>query len=282
MAKSLIAGCGYVGTALAQLLVAADHSVYAIRRAQSALPKGVTGIWTDLLDPELNKKIPRDIDFVFYTAAPDGRDEKSYRQVYCDGLKNLIDAVKVSSPSLRAFLLTSSTSVYGQENGEWVTEESPTEPQSFGGKSVLQGEHILRESEMPAIIVRFGGIYGPERTNLIEKIKQGLEIGHTHYTNRIHRDDCAGVLKHLAIETMPHEIYNAVDDAPVDQQQVNQWLAEQLGRTLVTNSSSNNTSLRPGNKRCDNRKLKNTGYTFLYPTFAHGYKQLLLDENRVL
>ena len=94
----------------------------------------------------------------------------------------------------------SSTSVYAQHQGEWVDETSPTESESFSGRCIRHGEQLLADYPWPAVAVRFGGIYGPGRTRLIDSVRDGSASrspGAPIYTNRIHRDDCARVLEHL-------------------------------------------------------------------------------------
>ena len=49
------------------------------------------------------------------------------------------------------------------------------------------------------------------------------------YTNRIHRDDCAGLLAHLLALPEPQPLYLGVDHDPADLRDVYLWLAEQLG-----------------------------------------------------
>ena len=58
---------------------------------------------------------------------------------------------------------TSSTGVYAQTHGEWVDEDSPTEPVRYAGKRLLEGERLLLSGPFPATIVRLAGIYGPGR-----------------------------------------------------------------------------------------------------------------------
>ena len=131
MANILIAGCGYVGTALGLRLAAAGHIVWGIRRSAEGLPSGIHHLAADLTAPETLQDLPPALDVVFYTAAPNGSEEAAYRAIYVDGLRHVLEALVRQHQSPRRVLLTSSTAVYAQSAGEWVDETSPTEPQHF-------------------------------------------------------------------------------------------------------------------------------------------------------
>ena len=160
MANILIAGCGYVGTALGLRLAAAGHMVWGIRRSAEGLPSGIHHLAADLTAPETLQDLPPALDVVFYTAAPNGSEEAAYRAIYVDGLRHVLEALVRQHQSPRRVLLTSSTAVYAQSAGEWVDETSPTEPQHFTGRRVLEGERVLLDGPFPATVLRLGGIYG--------------------------------------------------------------------------------------------------------------------------
>jgi nucleoside-diphosphate-sugar epimerase len=280
MANILIAGCGYVGTALGVRLAAAEHVVWGMRRAAEVLPPGIRHLGGDLSVPETLQNLPPALDVVFYTAAPNGADDAAYRAIYVDGLRHLLEALVRQQQSPRRILLTSSTAVYAQSAGEWVDETSPTEPTHFTGRRVLEGEKVLLNGPFPATVLRLGGIYGPGRTSLIERVCQGLATcrdGLPLYTNRIHRDDCAGALQHLMTLPQPDSLYIGVDHEPADLCSVLRWLAAQLGAPSprVETSINPDTRRRRTNKRCRNAKLVASGYAFRYPTFREGYAALL-------
>ena len=280
MANILIAGCGYVGTALGLRLAAAGHVVWGIRRSAEGLPSGIRHVAADLTIPETLRELPPALDIVFYTAAPNGPDEAAYRAIYVDGLRYVLEALVRQHQSPQRVLLTSSTAVYAQSGGEWVDETSPTEPQHFTGRRVLEGERVLLDGPFPATVLRLGGIYGPGRTSLIERVRQGLATcrdGPPLYTNRIHRDDCAGALHHLMTLPQPEFRYIGVDHEPADYCDVLCWLATQLGAPppRVEAPSGMDTRRHRTNKRCCHDKLIASGYVFRYPTFRIGYAALL-------
>jgi nucleoside-diphosphate-sugar epimerase len=281
----LIAGCGYVGTALGAQLAAAGHEVWGLRRSAAGLPPGVHCVTADLTNPQTLDRLPADLDVIFYTAAAEGSDDAAYRAIYVDGLRYLLAALVTQRQAPRRVLFTSSTAVYAQSQGEWVDETSPTDPRHFTGSRILEGERLLLAGPFPATILRLGGIYGPGRVGLVERVRQGLAVcreGPPVYTNRLHRDDCAGALHHLMTLPQPEALYIGVDDEPADQCEVLRWLAGQLGapppRSEVLAASE--TRRQRTNKRCRNAKLVASGYTLRYPTFRHGYTALLAASHR--
>src|SRR5882724_3337038 len=280
MANILIAGCGYVGTALGIRLAAAGHVVWGIRRSAEGLPSGIRHVAADLTAPETLQELPPALDVVFYTAAPNGPDEAAYHAIYVDGLRYVLEALVRQHQSLQRVLLTSSTAVYAQSGGEWVDETSPTEPQHFTGRGVLEGERVLLDGPFPATVLRLGGIYGPGRASLIERVRQRLATcrdGPPLYTNRIHRDACAGALHHLMTLSQPDSPYIGVDYEPAEYCDVLRWLAAQLAAPPpgVEASSGTDTRRHRTNKRCRHDKLIASGYVFRYPTFREGYAALL-------
>ena len=281
MVNVLIAGCGYVGTALGRHLAKAGHMVWGLRRETGDLPSPLLPLMADLINPKALEALPADIDTVFYMASPDRSEEAAYRAAYIDGLRNLLNVLKTREQRPRV-LYTSSTAVYAQKSGEWVDETSPTTPEYFSGRCLLEGERYLLSSGFPATVVRLGGIYGPGRTRLLRKVREGsatYQDGPPRYTNHIHRDDCVGVLAHLMTLEPLDSIYLGVDNEPSDRRERLSWLANELGAPPphVEVSPSAGSRQARNNKRCKNEKLMKSGYTFRYSTYREGYVALLAE-----
>lgn len=282
--RVLIAGCGDVGTELGLLLTGQGHEVWGLRRHPDSLPSPIRPLAADLGDPETLRDLPA-FDYVAYTAAADGHGEDAYRRAYVAGVRHLLAALP--GPP-RRFLFTSSTGVYGQTEGEWIDEGSATEPRSFTGTALLEGEGLVLGAGFPTTVVRLAGIYGPGRTRLVRLVRSGEAklSKQPSYTNRIHRDDCAGFLAHLIAMDVAgkavDEVYVGVDDDPAERGEVLAWLADQLGvrRPLVEAEPSK----RGQNKRCRNQKLRSTGYQLRFPSFREGYAAVLddLDDEAAL
>ena len=85
MAQVVIAGCGYVGNALARMLLAEDHEVFGIRRDPSKLLKGVKAIRGDLADPRSFGPAPQRVEYVVFAVGADESAEQAYRRAYSRG-----------------------------------------------------------------------------------------------------------------------------------------------------------------------------------------------------
>jgi len=283
--RVLIAGCGYVGCALAERLLAAGHRVIALRRSDAGAPPGAEPLRADLADPASLAGVPHGLDAVCYLASADGRDDRAYARAYRDGVAALLTRL-AEHPHRPRFLFASSTAVYGQRDGEWVDEDSATDPLDFRGRRLLEGEERVAASGLPATVVRFAGIYGPGRRRLLDRVARGeapIDPEGPRYTNRIHRDDCAGLLAHLlegvdgGRASAPSRLL-AVDDDPADEETVLTWLATQLRAPDPPRRKSGDATVPRANRRCRNARLRATGYPLRYPTFRDGYAAMLRDS----
>jgi len=278
MARVLIAGCGYVGSALGERLVRDAHEVWGLRRNPRSLPPGIQPIEADLGGPNGCADIPPNLDWIFYLVSPSGSEDVLYHRAYVKNLQSLLAALDRQSQPPERLLFASSTAVYQQSDGAWLDESSPAIPEHFNGKRLLEAERLALNSQISASVVRFGGIYGPRRTGLIDRVRAGravYRVDSPQYTNRIHRDDCAGVLQHLIELDKPKPVYLGVDCEPTDQRTVLDWLAGVLGSPEPRPAGVGEVVSARGNKRCRNDRLIESGYTFRYPTFREGYRAVL-------
>ena len=228
----LIAGCGDVGCELAtQLLATHQFEVWGLRRSVDKLPEGVHPVCGNLGDVEQLGQWPDKIDYVVYSAAADGHSPEQYKTAYVSGLTNIISKLNAEGHQPQRIFFTSSTSVYHQSNGEWVDEDSSCQPDKFTGQTLLEAERVLFACGIPATSVRFGGIYGPGRNRLIKRVLEGKGCPEEPvvFSNRIHRDDCAGILAHLIQRDLQGKIvdsiYLGVDCCPAPMHDVLHWIA---------------------------------------------------------
>lgn len=278
MKKVLIAGSGYVGLALADLLHQSGCEIWCLRRNVEKCPAHFYSIAADLTKPETLGNLPSGLDYVFFTAAASSSNEQEYHALYVQGLRNLLKALAPQAKTIQRVLFTSSTSVYGQTDGSWINESSITTPTQATGLRMLEAEQVLLQSDFCATVVRFAGIYGPGRTHFVQKVKDGSPIIGGTYMNLIHLHDCARVLQHLAYFEHAQPVYIGVDHEPALRTDVAQYLASllQTAPPPVANTSSGERN--SSNKRCCNKLLLSTGYTFSYPTYREGYQDLLTSH----
>lgn len=276
---TLILGCGDIGTQLGKQLIEAGHRVVGARRNADALDgTGIEPVALDVTDEAALAALP-DADIVVYAVTADRFEESAYEAAYPQGLKAILREFAGRDRTPQRLFFVSSTSVYAQHEGEEVDEASPTEPSGFSGSLMREAEQILLEHELPGTVVRFSGIYGPGRDRLIRQVGEGriAAANPPLYSNRIHRDDCAGVLAHLiqmALEGKPLEpIYLASDCDSAPLHEVMAWIAKRL--KVATPDVIQSPLRRRSSKRCNNRRLLDTGYTFRYPSFREGYADVL-------
>jgi nucleoside-diphosphate-sugar epimerase len=273
--RILIAGCGYVGSVLARMLVSDGHDVFGLRRDPRDLPDGVVPVSADLAAGTGLTGIPGGLDACVTSVAPDRRAPAAYEAAYERALRNLQRQLESESPDLQRWMFTSSTAVYGQDSGEWIDEATVAAPSGFSGRSVLAGEGIVRGAGIPhPVVLRLGGIYGPGRTRLLDQVRRGEATcpPEPTWTNRIHRDDAAGALRHLLFLPAPEQVYLGVDTDPAERCQVLTWLADELG---VARPRMGGTTGTRGNKRASSARLVASGYRFRYPSFREGYRALI-------
>ena len=274
----LIVGCGDIGIRLAHLLNKQGVAVSGLRRSVQALPDFIAPVRCDLNDErQVAQVFLQHYDSIVFTLVPQSLDEGGYRQTFGYNLTNIVQALAQAPARPKTLLFVSSTSVYAQDNGEWVDETSPATATTFNGQWLLQAEQkLLANKALNTTIVRLSGIYGPGRERLINKVREGAwDANDAHFTNRIHADDCAGVLHFLlqqSRKTALAPIYLASDDEPAPMNVVCNWLALKLHGPNPS-SLPEVTTLR--GKRCSSRLIRDAGYQFLYPGFREGYADIL-------
>ncbi|PYL54171.1 MAG: hypothetical protein DMF33_02205 [Verrucomicrobia bacterium] len=284
MLRILIAGCGYVGEAAADLFHAAGWAVEAWTRSTesaaslAAKPYPVRGVdISKCAEVAQSALAAAEVDAVIHCASSRGGDAGIYRQLYLNGARNLLDIFPKSKT-----LFTSSTSVYAQRDGAWVTEESETKPTRDTSRILLGAEALVLDHG--GIVARLAGIYGSGRSALLTKFLEGKAIidpENDRFVNQVHRDDIASALFFLLNgKTETGQIYNVVDDESILQSECYRWLAQRLNRPLPPIGKLEQEQRKRGNsnKRVSNAKLRRLGWTPQYPTFAEAMEKSILPS----
>ncbi|HTH68630.1 MAG TPA: SDR family oxidoreductase [Rhodanobacter sp.] len=272
--RILLAGCGDLGERVAQRLRAHGDEVWALRRQPPA--RGMHGIhWLrgDLTDPASLRELPAGITRLVYLPAPATRDKAAYRAIFVDGLRHLLDAL--DRRRLARVLFVSSSAVYGEHDGDWVDEATPTDPPGFNGAVLLEAEQWLAEQSLPSTVLRLAGLYGPGRLQLIERLRAGqLRVPREtpHWANRIHVDDAAAAIAHLLQLKSPQPLYLGVDDTPMPLDELYDFLAALIDAPLPAEGAA---PAGVGSKRLRNARLRASGWTPQWPDAREGYAALL-------
>lgn len=275
----LVIGCGDLGGAVARQCAAAGWDVTGVRRRAIALP-GVSMLSADVVDARSLRPLSAlQPAFVLLALTPGAFDDERYRRVYVDGLANCLAALDRSR--LQRVFWVSSTSVFHQDNGEWVDEDSPAQPTGFSGRRLLEAEALLAAAALPHTIVRLGGIYGPGRDRLLRQLRDDGVRSPTQpvrISNRVHRDDAIGMLRFLlerAAAGLPlANRYLGVDAEPAPIADVERWFCGALGIDYAALAPLAG-ELRGGNRRCDSARLQALGFRFRYPTYREGLPTLI-------
>ena len=294
--KLLIFGCGFLGMRVAKSWLAGGGTVSAITRPSSAgspLPPGegpgvrvppkpgqlqalgITPIVADLMhSEELRKALANQpIDRVLYCVGYDRNSPVSKESLYIDGLTSAIEAL---GGRAQRFVYVSSSSVYGQDDGSWVDEDSPTEPDSDGGRTCLRAEQRVRERLPNATILRMSGLYGPERLLVrLDQLRAGEPIGGNPeaWLNLIHGEDAATACVAALTAPSAGPVYLVSDDQPLRRRDYFEALARRIGAP-PPRFSGEPTSRHSGsglNKRCRNERVKRElGLSWKHPRVTDG------------
>lgn len=281
MPRILIAGCGYVGEATADLFHSAGWNVEGwVHSKESAARLSIKHYSVRVLDLSQRGDVAKcaaAFDAVIHCASSRGGDAEAYRQIYLNGARHLLETF-----SQAKILFTSSTSVYAQRDSSWVTEESETKPLRETGQILLEVEKLVVEKG--GIVARLAGIYGPRRSALLSKFLNGtatIDPNNDRFVNQVHRDDIASAL-FLLLNREAHaspQIYNVADDQPLLQSECFAWLAQRLNRPLPPTRKSEQPRKRGNtNKRVSNAKLRRLGWTPHYPTFAEAMERSVVPS----
>ncbi len=294
-----IVGCGYVGLELARQLADNGHEVAGIRRSDEGLDAiesiGVTGdgvvraVRADATDPDSLSALPN-ADAVVFAASSGGRGATAAREVYVEGLENVIATYGSRESPPDRLVYTSSTGVYGDHDGAWVDESTPIRPTTEKTRVLAEAERVaVEEADAVGIdgtVARFAGLYGPNRYRLRRYLDGPVTAG---YLNLVHRGDAAGAVRFLLERDVARgEPVLVVDDEPAPKHAFADWLADECGvprppkRSKAERIADGDLSeaaerrIRTS-KRCSNAFLRELGYEFTFPTYREGYRAAIDD-----
>jgi nucleoside-diphosphate-sugar epimerase len=300
--QRLIIGCGYLGRRVARNWTAQGDTVFALTRtaehAEGFRQAGITPIVGDITDAASLTGLP-EADTILLAVGLDRQAGHSQRDVYVGGLDNVLSQLP---GSVRRLIYISSTSVYGQNGGEWVDESSECRPESPNGQVCLEAERLLQQKVPQANILRLAGIYGPGR--LVARIDalragQAPEGNPDGWLNLIHVDDAVAAVLACERRGAPSTKYLVADGHPCRRRDYYSLLAAMVGAPAPFPSPAKgrraggghrfeeNWSPRMGehssstlpdqsqssslNKRCDIRRLREELRVALrYPRFNLG------------
>tara|TARA_B110000971_G_scaffold211867_1_gene240650 strand:+ start:1072 stop:1947 length:876 start_codon:yes stop_codon:yes gene_type:complete len=227
---------------------------------------------SEIYDKDLILKL-READYILISIPPkEGEDLV---------IKNFSKFLEISKVKWVTYL--SATSVYGDHKGEWVNENSKTNPTSPNGLARLKAEiswlSLKKNKNLPVQIFRLAGIYSNEK-NVLTRLKLGtakLINKKNHFFSRIHVEDIANILFESLFKFRSGEIYNLADDKPSSSEEIMLYGAKILNIQNLTKIQVNEIesemlkNFYKDSKKVSNKKMKNYfDYSFKFPTYVEG------------
>jgi nucleoside-diphosphate-sugar epimerase len=298
MARYLIAGAaGYVGSRLAeQLLVRGDTVRGLVRNPDKEVVERLAGmgmaVWQgDVTQPESLVGVANGVEYVYNLTSRSVLENGSVRRVFVEGNRNLIAACS-RARTVRAYVFAGNAAAYGDQGDAWLTEDAPVAPCYPLGEVMVEAEQaimeLVRTHRFPAIILRVGTVYGPER-DIVDAVLSGTAtlIGDgTNFVARIHVDDLIAMLDRVALHGQIGAIYNVADDEPARAAELYGEVRQRLGMVpprLFTKSGALFSGLDPSvvgmasaSARLSNARIKqDLNLTLRYPSFRAWLDQRL-------
>jgi nucleoside-diphosphate-sugar epimerase len=226
MGRYLIAGAsGYVGSRLAEYLLAQGHGVRGLVRdpdrdvVQRLAGLGMTVWQGDITQPDSLVGVASGVEHVYNLTSRSVLENGSVRRVFVEGNRNLIAACS-RTRTVRSYVFAGNAAPYGDQGDTWLDEDAPVAPCYPLGQVMVEAEQaimeLVRAHHFPAIILRVGTIYGPER-DFVDTVVSGTATmfgDGRNFIPRIQVDDLVYLLDRVAIQGQPGSLYNVADDEP--------------------------------------------------------------------
>jgi nucleoside-diphosphate-sugar epimerase len=280
----LIFGCGYLGERVARRWREAGDDVFIVTRSEAKArafeQNGYQSLVADVTRPESLVSLPA-AKTVLFAVGFDRAAGGSIEEVYAGGMRNVLTALPSSVGRL---IYISTTGVYGSAGGDWVDEDTPTDPQRDGGRASLAAEEVLAASPFAdrGVVLRLAGIYGPGRIPFLEKLRAGEAIPAVSegYLNLIHVEDAAAVVVAAGQLDRKGQVYCVSDGCPVERGEYYREVARRIGAAPPTFVKPALNSPRAARAE-SNRRVKNTrmlaelGLQLQYPDYRSGLAAIL-------
>jgi len=281
--KVLIIGCGDIGRRAAKLWQSEGYDIFGIVRSDASArvlrQQEIEPIPYDLDFADNTLSLPLKDSLVFYFIPPDRSGHRDNR------MRHFLASIKPKQNPKRIIYISTS-GVYGDCRGNWVTEESPVNPMIDRSRRRVDAERALsgwaKKSVVSIVTLRVPGIYGPNRLP-IQRIQAGepvLRQEDAPWTNRIHADDLARVAVQAAKTKRPDRVYNISDGNPGTVTEYYNTVADaiQLPRPPTISMEKARRIFSPmrlsflaESRRLDNRRmLGELNIVLRYPTMKEG------------
>ncbi len=278
----LVAGCGWLGTAVARACLAGGDRVTALRRdparAEALRSLGAEPLALDLCDPASAGRLPDGIEAVVACQAAGAGGVEPYRRAYLDANRTLLAAARRTGAAL---VYTGSTGGFGQRDGGVVDEGTPPRPAGPTAGVLLEAERLVlgaASGALRASVVRLSGLYGPGRAGILERVRSGalsLGPGDDAWMNFCHLDDAVAVVLAALRRGRAGAVYHGTDAAPARRREVVEWIAARLGLVPPRGPGAPGSSAGANRRVLGERSRAELGLALRYPSFREGLLPLL-------
>ncbi len=289
-----IVGCGYMGQKLLQQLLfrsLADAEnittvVKTLNSQQHCSEMGVHSIALDMDDADsiLPATFKSGQSLLYYFTPPPGQGSEDTRIRH---FVHLLGSNPAEQPA--KIVLISTTGVYGNCHGQWVDESTPLNPGADRARRRVDAEQqfqsYCRQFNIPLVILRVSGIYGPGKLPLerIRALSPIVREEDSPYSNRIHAEDLLEICLTAGLTENIAGIFNCADGHPTTMYDYFKRvaMANNLPEPPAISLNEAQTQLSAGmlsymeeSRRIDNHKLLAAfNLTLKYPDLEQGLKQ---------
>ena len=275
--KVLIIGCGQLGFSIVNNADPDVFKLYGFSRSLRKSPASIEMHQVDILKTDAIDVIKLiNPEIIIYAVSADTQSIESYQEHYVAGLKNTYKAI-LELDQFKHLFFVSSTRVYGQKTTTILSELDIAEPSDYGGEALLDAETVARQLKDKATILRLSGIYGPNRTRMIQLAQSnpGNWPATNNWSNRIHEEDAARFIVFLINRIMLNEpiesLYLVTDGVPTKQYDVLTWIRNRLQLTTDTIE----VPILESGKQLQSVLLNQSGFELKYPDFTYGYEAII-------
>ena len=275
MSTYSVIGCGYVGSFVAASMK--NPGLYVVGTTRT--PQRVAELRNVVNEPIALDLAQQDCDFSFLedqegvliSVAPTQNGE-GYQSVFSNGIRNLARAIRCRQ-STRPLHVTyiSSAGVYGDHQGQTVTEDSTVDCLNPVNAMLVEAENVLLTIDRPdtkICVLRLGGIYGPGR-DMVAMIKQAA--GEQIPKNGSDIPAWSGIFDitngvSFAFSNQLVGIYNLVDDMQLSRRELSNEICDIDGLPPVIWANENMPGARAMNAKVANEKIKSEGFQLSSPS----------------
>ena len=265
MTQISILGCGWLGFPLAKALVQngffVKGSTTSTEKVTILKSAGIEPFLVQLEEEKISESVADFLaqsEILIVNIPPKLRSNSS--ENFVSKIENLLPFIEKST--VKKVLFVSSTSVYGEDN-ELVTEDTPLNPNTEGGRQLVIVENLLQKNtHFETTILRFGGLIGEDR-NPVRFLSGRENIGNPDAPiNLIHQDDCIGSIEKIIALNSWNKTFNAVAPYHPSRKEYYTQKATELNLALPKFAASNSIV---GKTILNDKLIKHLQYSFIKP-----------------